>query len=195
MYYYCAWYTFFRNRRYSIIFKSGLNITILTRRPFPGGTNFLEKLNKALGLPKNSKALLDVTSIAKNKDEITKLKARVDQLEECCNCTKGKKFILYHNKWYSSVPNNWPCIFILIQDFFQPVCLIRHNCLLLKFPCTFIYFWTFSFQCWLIRDSWLLGILEYLWVEIKKSIYWNPISFPLNWRATLAATVWWARFK
>ena len=82
-----------------MIFKSGTYFPILTRRPSPGGPSIgLEKLNKALGLPKNSKVLWDITSIANNKDEITNLKARVDQLEECCNCTKGKKFILYHNK-------------------------------------------------------------------------------------------------
>ena len=27
----------------------------------------------------------------------------------------------------------------------------------------------------------------YLWVEIKKCIYWNPIFFPLNWTATMTA--------
>ena len=65
----------------------------------------IKKINKALGLPKSSKVLWDITFIANNSDEITNLKARVDQLEESCNFTKGKRFILYQ-KGYSSVANN-----------------------------------------------------------------------------------------
>ena len=65
----------------------------------------IKKINKALGLPKTSKVLWDIKSIAKNIDEITNLKAIVDQLEESCNLTKGKTFILYQ-KGYSSVANN-----------------------------------------------------------------------------------------
>ena len=70
--------------------------------------NLLKKINKALGLPKKSETLWDILSIAgintkveeilvdtaNNTNEITSLNERVDQLEECYNCTtKSKKFI------------------------------------------------------------------------------------------------------
>ena len=68
----------------------------------------LQKINKALGLPKKSEVLWDilligdintkvdenVADIANNTNEITNLNERVDQLEECCNCTKRRTFIL-----------------------------------------------------------------------------------------------------
>ena len=54
----------------------------------------LQKINKALGLPKKSEVLWDILMIANNTNEITDLKEKVDQLEECCNCTKSSKYIL-----------------------------------------------------------------------------------------------------
>ena len=45
---------------------------------------------------------------------------------------------------------------------FQPVCLIRDYCLLLKIPCTFSYFWNFIPCCTLIWDSRLFRTLEYV---------------------------------
>ena len=87
--------------------------------------NLLKKINKALGLPKKSEKLWDILSIsdintkveenmvdiaenvvdiaenvvdiAKNTNEITSLNERVDQLEECCDCTKCRKFRLLLN--------------------------------------------------------------------------------------------------
>jgi hypothetical protein len=50
----------------------------------------LQRINKALGLPEKSEALWDILTIANNTNEITDLKERVDQLEECCNCTQSK---------------------------------------------------------------------------------------------------------
>ena len=69
----------------------------------------LQKINKALGLPKKSEVLWDILSIsgintkveenvadiANNTNEITNLKETVDQLEECCNCTKRRDFIFF----------------------------------------------------------------------------------------------------
>ena len=57
----------------------------------------LQKINKALGLPKKSEVLWDILMIANNTNEITDLKERVDQLEECCNCTKSRKYIHFYN--------------------------------------------------------------------------------------------------
>ena len=42
---------------------------------------------------------------------------------------------------------------LFIRKFFQSVCLIRNYCLLLKIPCTLIYFLPFLPCCTLIRDS------------------------------------------
>ena len=53
----------------------------------------LQKINKALGLPKKSEVLWDILRIANNTNETTDLKERVAQLEECCNCTKSRKYI------------------------------------------------------------------------------------------------------
>jgi hypothetical protein len=50
----------------------------------------LQRINKALGLPKKSEVLWGILTIANNTNEITNLKERVDQLEECCNC-KGQQ--------------------------------------------------------------------------------------------------------
>ena len=55
----------------------------------------LQRINNALGLPKKSEALWDILKIANNTNEITDLKERVDQLEECCNCTKSSKYIQF----------------------------------------------------------------------------------------------------
>ena len=78
----------------------------------------LQMINKALGLPKKSETLWDILSIAdintkveenvvdiaengvdiaNNTNGITNLNKRVDQLEECCDCTKRRKFILLLN--------------------------------------------------------------------------------------------------
>ena len=71
----------------------------------------LKKINKALGLPKKSETLWDILSIAgintkveeivvdtaNNTNEITSLNERVDQLEECCDCKKSRKFKLFLN--------------------------------------------------------------------------------------------------
>ena len=71
--------------------------------------NLLKKINKALGLPKKSETLWDILSIAgintkveeivvdtaNNTNEITSLNERVDQLEECCDCKKSRKFQSY----------------------------------------------------------------------------------------------------
>ena len=55
---------------------------------------FLQKFNKSLGLSKNSEILWDILAIRNNTNQIKSLKERVDQLEECYNCTtKSKKFI------------------------------------------------------------------------------------------------------
>jgi hypothetical protein len=73
--------------------------------------NLLKKINKALGLPKKSETLWDILSIAgintkveeivvdtaNNTNEITSLNERVDQLEECCDCKKSRKFRLFLN--------------------------------------------------------------------------------------------------
>ena len=50
----------------------------------------LQRINRALGLPEQSKVLWDILTIANNTNEITNLKERVDQLEECCDCTKRR---------------------------------------------------------------------------------------------------------
>ena len=47
----------------------------------------LQRINKALGLPKISEVLWDILNIENNTNEITHLKERVHQLEDCCNCT------------------------------------------------------------------------------------------------------------
>ena len=75
--------------------------------------NLLKKINKALGLPKKSEKLWDilyisdintkvdeiVVDVAENVvEEITNLNERVDQLEECCDCTKRRKFRLLLNE-------------------------------------------------------------------------------------------------
>jgi len=54
----------------------------------------LQRINRALGLPEQSKVLWDILTIANNTNEITDLKERVDQLEECCNCAKSKEQVL-----------------------------------------------------------------------------------------------------
>ena len=80
--------------------------------------NLLKKINKALGLPKKSEKLWDILSIsdintkveenmvdiaenvvdiAINTNKITSLNERVDQLEECCDCKKSRKFKLFSN--------------------------------------------------------------------------------------------------
>ena len=70
--------------------------------------NLLKKINKALGLPKKSEKLWDILSISDintkveenmvdTVNEITSLNKRVDQLEECCDCTKCRKFRLLLN--------------------------------------------------------------------------------------------------
>ena len=80
--------------------------------------DLLKKINKALGLPKKSEKLWDILSISdinskveenmvdiaenvvditKNTNEITSLNERVEQLEECCDCTKCRKFRLLLN--------------------------------------------------------------------------------------------------
>ena len=64
-----------------------------------------------------------------------------------------------------------------IRKSFQYVFLIWDYCLLLKIPCTFIYFLPFLPFCKLISDSWLLGTLDYkrlyanLWKKTVLDIY------------------------
>ena len=41
---------------------------------------------------------------------------------------------------YSGVPNRQLCLCIFFSRVFQPVCFISDYCLLLKFPCMFIYY-------------------------------------------------------
>jgi len=53
--------------------------------------NLIKKINKALGLPKNSEFLWDIQSIANNTNNIANLEDRVDQLDECCNCKQGNE--------------------------------------------------------------------------------------------------------
>ena len=50
----------------------------------------IKRINKAMGLPKNSEVLWDILSIANNTKDIKDLKEKVDQLEDCCSCTKSK---------------------------------------------------------------------------------------------------------
>ena len=45
------------------------------------------------------------------------------------------------------------CAFILFRDFLLAFINIWDYCLLLKFPCTLIHFWTFFLYCTLIRDA------------------------------------------
>ena len=50
----------------------------------------IRRINKAMGLPKNSEVLWDILSIANNTKDIKDLKEKVDQLEDCCSCTKSE---------------------------------------------------------------------------------------------------------
>ena len=47
-----------------------------------------------------------------------------------------------------------------------------------QFDKTFLHFCNFFFQ--------VASFFGNLWVEIKKCIYWNPLSIPLKWIATVA---------
>ena len=55
-------------------------------------------MNNALGLPKKSEVLWDILTIAdintKVEENMADIDERFDQLEECCDCTKRRKFIL-----------------------------------------------------------------------------------------------------
>ena len=54
-----------------------------------------------MGLPKKSEILWDILAIQNNTNQIKDLKERVEQLEECYNCTtKSKKFIPLKNLKY-----------------------------------------------------------------------------------------------
>jgi len=59
----------------------------------------LQRINRALGLPEQSKVLWDILTIANNTNEITDLKERVDQLEECCSCTKKQVLLVATGSW------------------------------------------------------------------------------------------------
>ena len=85
----------------------------------------------------------------KNIESYQKLDCRIMKNE--VQHQKSEKSIDPIVKYYSRVPNKILSTFILLKDFFQNF--------LLKFPCTFVYFWTFFPAVCLFRRNYLFRTL------------------------------------